>query len=247
MLLHEKVAIVTGATRGIGKEIVETFVAQGAFVYGIYASNDEAARLIEEELNREHLCVAYVKGSVEDQAFIHTLFKEIVKKHGRIDVLINNAGVTRDQFLFQMDEQDWQDVLQINFGGTYTCCLAALPYMEAQQTGKIVNIVSVTGVAGREAQTNYGTSKGAIIGLTRLLARKYHEKGICINSIAPGMIQTEMIDQVPKAKLDNFLRFTNAKKLGSTKEVAQSVLFLSCELSDYVTDTVLKVDGGFLR
>ncbi|MCR6108465.1 3-oxoacyl-ACP reductase FabG [Salipaludibacillus agaradhaerens] len=247
MLLNEKVAIVTGATRGIGKEIVETFVAQGAFVYGIYASNDAAAQQIEGALNREQISVAYVKGSVEDRTFIHTLFKNIIKSHGQIDVLVNNAGITQDQFLFKMDEQDWQKVLNINFGGTYTCCSEALPYMEAQKTGKIVNVVSVTGVAGREAQTNYGTSKGAIIGLTRLLARKYHEKGISINAIAPGMIQTDMIDHVPKEKLANFLRFTNAKKLGSTKEVANNVLFLSSELSDYVTDTVLKVDGGFLR
>ncbi|BAB05561.1 3-oxoacyl-ACP reductase FabG [Halalkalibacterium halodurans] len=247
MLLRDKVAIVTGATRGIGKEIVKTFVEQGAFVYGIYASNHEAAREIEKTLNQGEKCVSYVSGSVDDQLFIHSLFKSVVDKHNRLDILVNNAGITRDQFLFQMDDQSWQQVLQVNFGGTYTCCHAALPYMERKKQGKIVNVVSVTGVVGREAQTNYGASKGAIIGLTRLLARKYSEKGISINAIAPGMIETEMIKQVPEEKLKNFLRFTNAKKLGSTKEVARNVLYLSSDLSDYVTDTVLKVDGGFLR
>lgn len=247
MLLADKIAIVTGATRGIGKEVVQSFVQQGAFVIGIYANNDVAAREIESELNRNGQTVLYLKGSVIDQAFVQSAIDEVIKRFGRIDILVNNAGINRDQFIFKMPEDDWNQVISTNFSGAFYLCQAVLPYMEQREKGKIINVVSITGVVGREAQTNYGTSKGAIIGLTRLLARKYNPKGISINAIAPGMIDTEMIHHVPEEKLSNFLRFTNAKRLGTAKEVAQNVIYLSTDLSDYVTDTVLKVDGGFLR
>ncbi|WP_347553113.1 3-oxoacyl-ACP reductase family protein (plasmid) [Pseudalkalibacillus hwajinpoensis] len=247
MLLKDKIAVVTGATRGIGKEIVQTFVKHGAFVIGIYANNDIAATEIEAELNAHGQKVHYIKGSVSDQAFVQSTIENVTNMYGTVDILVNNAGINRDQFIFKMEEKDWNQVISTNFSGSLNFCQAVLPFMEQQQKGKIVNVVSVTGVAGREAQTNYGASKGAIIGLTRLLARKYHSKGISINAIAPGMIETEMIHHVPEDKLSNFLRFTNAKKLGTTEEVAGNVLYLSSDLSDYVTDTVLKVDGGFLR
>lgn len=247
MLLEGKTAIVTGATRGIGKEIVRRFVQEGAFVIGVYSSSDEAAEKLKSELNTESEKVKLFKGSVSNYSFVDSLVNATVKKHGKIDILVNNAGINRDQFLFKMKEKDWDDVLSTNFSGTFYFCKAVLPIMEEQKCGKIINMVSVTGVAGREAQTNYGTSKGAIMGLTRLLARKYCGKGIGINALAPGMIETEMINNVPKEKLANFLHFTNAKKLGTTEQVASSVVYLSSNLSDYVTDTVLKVDGGFLR
>ncbi|MDO6657358.1 SDR family NAD(P)-dependent oxidoreductase [Anaerobacillus sp. 1_MG-2023] len=247
MLLKDKIAVVTGATRGIGKEIVQTFVRQGAFVIGIYANNDTAATEIEAELNADGQTVHYIKGSVSDQTFVQSTIEQVTDMYGKIDILVNNAGINRDQFIFKMEKKDWNQVISTNFSGSLYFCQAVLPFMEQQQKGKIVNVVSVTGVAGREAQTNYGASKGAIIGLTRLLARKYHSKGISINAIAPGMIETEMIHHVPEEKLSNFLRFTNARKLGTTEEVARNVVYLSSDLSDYVTDTVLKVDGGFLR
>lgn len=247
MLLADKIAIVTGATRGIGKEIVHSFVQQGAFVIGIYANNDVAARKIESELNHNGETVLYLKGSVNDQVFVQSAIDEVIKRFGRIDILVNNAGINRDQFIFKMPEDDWNQVISTNFSGTFYLCQAVLPYMEQQGKGKIINVVSVTGVVGREAQTNYGASKGAVIGLTRLLARKYHPKGISINAIAPGMIDTEMIHHVPEDKLSNFLSFTNAKRLGTAKEVANNVIYLATDLSGYVTGTVLKVDGGFLR
>ncbi|HDR7356495.1 TPA: SDR family oxidoreductase, partial [Bacillus wiedmannii] len=147
----------------------------------------------------------------------------------------------------QMNEEDWKKVIETNFLGTYTCCTEVIPYMLAQKYGKVINMVSVTGVVGREAQVNYGTSKGAMIGLTRLLSRRYAQEGIYFNTIAPGLIQTEMIDTVPEHKIDNFLQYTNLKRVGTTKEVANAAVYLSSELSDYVSDVVLKVDGGFCR
>ncbi|AEV19295.1 3-oxoacyl-(Acyl-carrier protein) reductase [Geobacillus thermoleovorans CCB_US3_UF5] len=247
MLLKDKIAVVTGATRGIGKAIVQTFVKQGAFVVGIYANNDAAAKELEAILNVNGQTIHYVKGSVNNPAFVQSVIGDVIDTYGRVDILVNNAGINRDQFIFKMSEEEWNQVISTNFSGTLYFCQSVLPFMEQQQKGKIVNVVSVTGVVGREAQTNYGTSKGAIIGLTRLLARKYYSKGISINAIAPGMIETEMIHHVPEDKISNFLRFTNAKRLGTAEEVARNVLYLSSDLSDYVTDTVLKVDGGFIR
>jgi 3-oxoacyl-[acyl-carrier protein] reductase len=247
MLLKDKVAIVTGATRGIGKGILYTLAEQGATVIGVYASSDAAAREIESDLSARGKNVKFYKGSAADREFIKQMMAEVNATYGHIDVLVNNAGITRDQFVTQMPLEDWEAVYHTNFLGTYICCTEALPYMEKQQSGKVVNLVSVTGVLGREAQANYGASKGSIMGLTRMLARRYAEQGIYFNAVAPGMINTEMIGHVPQAKLDNFLRFTNVNRLGEVDEVSNAVLFLASDLSHYVTDTVLKVDGGFMR
>jgi 3-oxoacyl-[acyl-carrier protein] reductase len=247
MLLQDRVAVVTGATRGIGKSILYRLAEEGAKVIGVYANSDQAAREIEEDIWGKGGQVQFYKGSVTDRAFVGEMFQEIKEKQGSLDVLVNNAGIVRDQLLFQMPDEDWEAVYRTNFLGTYICSTEVLPYMKEQQAGKVVNVVSVTGVIGREAQTNYGASKGSIMGLTRLLARKYATRGIAFNAVAPGMINTEMIGHVPKEKLDNFLRYTNVNRLGEPEEVAQAVLYLASDLSGYVTDTVLRVDGGFLR
>jgi 3-oxoacyl-[acyl-carrier protein] reductase len=190
---------------------------------------------------------AFFQGSITDRDFVRQMMEQVAADYGRIDVLINNAGIVSDNFTSQMSLAEWDRVFRTNFEGTYICCQEAIPYMERQGGGKIVNVISVTGVLGREAQTNYGASKGSIIGLTRMLARRYASQGIYVNAIAPGMIQTEMIGHVPQDKLNNFLAHTDLKRLGSAREIADSVLFLSGEMSDYIAGSVLKVDGGFMR
>jgi 3-oxoacyl-[acyl-carrier protein] reductase len=247
MLLKNKVAIITGATRGIGKAIFYRLAQEGAHAIGVYSSSDHLAEAIKEELKGVPGDICMYKGSVTDRSFVSNMMKDVCDQFGRIDVLINNAGIVRDQFLYQMPEQDWLHVFETNFLGTYICCTEALPYMEKQAAGRIVNVVSVTGVVGREAQTNYGASKGSIIGLTRLLARRYAKKGVYVNAVAPGMIRTEMIEHVPAEKLENFLRYTNMGRLGEVDEIARTVLFLSSSLSDYISDTVIQIDGGFIR
>ncbi|EEM86327.1 3-oxoacyl-ACP reductase FabG [Bacillus albus] len=247
MLLKDKVAIITGATRGIGREILYRLAEEGAKVIGLYANNDTEAKKIQNDFIKRGLSVDFYKGSVVERSYINFVFNEVKEKYGKIDILINNAGITRDNFITQMNEEDWKKVIETNFLGTYTCCTEVIPYMLAQKYGKVINMVSVTGVVGREAQVNYGTSKGAMIGLTRLLSRRYAQEGIYFNTIAPGLIQTEMIDTVPEHKIDNFLQYTNLKRVGTTKEVANAAVYLSSELSDYVSDVVLKVDGGFCR
>lgn len=246
-MMNNRVVLITGATRGIGKSILYRFAEQGAKVVGIYASSRERAEAIQQEWRARGTEIMLAQGSVTDREFVRHTLEQVVSVHGAVDILINNAGITSDNFTSQMSVQEWNRVFETNFEGTYNCSREALVHMERQGSGKIVNVISVTGVLGREAQSNYGASKGAVIGLTRMLARQYSQKGIHINAVAPGMIDTEMIGHVPAEKLDNFLLHTNLKRLGTSREVADSVLFLSGDMSDYMSGSVLKVDGGFIR
>lgn len=247
MLLNNKVAIVTGATRGIGKAILYRLAEEGATVIGVFSNSIKAAKEIQDDFDNRDGTVVLTQGSVTDKEFINQLITSTISTYGKIDILVNNAGITRDNIVFNMPEADWEDVFNTNFRGAYTCTMATLPYMVDAGRGSIINVASVTGVLGREAQSNYGATKGAMMGLTRLLSRKYSTSGVRLNCVAPGMIETEMISHVPDDKLQNFLQFTNMKRLGKVDEVANSVLFLASDLSDYFTDTVLKVDGGFMR
>lgn len=247
MIMKDRVAIITGATRGIGKSVLYRFAEEGAAVIGVYASSEHLAQQIEDELRPKGVRIAFFKGSITDRDFVRSMLEQVYSGFGKIDVLVNNAGIVSDNFTSQMSLYEWDRVYRTNFEGTYNFSKEVIPYMERQGSGKIVNVISVTGVLGREAQTNYGASKGSIIGLTRMLARRYASKGIYVNAIAPGMINTEMIGHVPKDKLDNFLVHTDLKRLGESREIADSVLFLSGEMSNYIAGSVLKVDGGFIR
>lgn len=247
MLFKDKTAIITGATRGIGKAILHRFAEEGANIIGVYHHNDWAARQIEEEYRSSGCYVQMEKGSVTDRAFIKDLIKRTSDQFNRIDILVNNAGIVKDNLTMMMSMEEWNSVFQTNFQGTYNGCTEMIPYMLKQQFGKIVNVVSVSGYYGREGQINYASSKGAIIGLTRMLARRYAEQGIYLNAVAPGMIQSEMTEHVQQAKMDNFLKHTHLKRSGEAEEVANAVVYLSSYLSDYVSGTVMKVDGGFMR
>lgn len=247
MLLENKVAIVTGVTRGIGKAVLCRFAEEGARVVGVYRSNDDAASQLASLLRERGLTVEFYKGSVTDRSFVSDMVRDVMYKYGRIDILVNNAGVVRDQLFTRMSLTEWDEVYGTNFLGTYLCTIAVLPHMERQGSGNVVSIVSITGVFGREAQANYGASKGSIIGLMKLLGRKYAEKGIRFNAVAPGLIDTDMLNHVPGEMLDHFLRFTSLKRLGKTEEVAETVLFLASDRSSYFSNDVVKIDGGFMR
>lgn len=247
MTLKDKVAIVTGATRGIGKEIASQLAANGTKVIGIYARSEETAKKIQDELSRDGHEITFYKGPVNDMEFVQKTVQDVINRYGKIDILVNNAGINRDNFIFQTEEQDWNEVIQTNFGGTYHFCHAVIPHMVEKNSGNIINMVSVSAINGREAQTNYGCSKGAIIGLTRMLSRMYSTYGLRINAVAPGMIETEMIQHVPENKLSNFLDHTNTNSLGKAKQVANTVMFLAGDEDSYFASTVFKLDGGFLR
>ncbi|MBE5102256.1 SDR family NAD(P)-dependent oxidoreductase [Priestia aryabhattai] len=246
-MIKDKVAVVTGATRGIGKEVAVKLATNGAKVIGIYARSDKTANEIKDELSEKGHEITFYKGLVNDKEFVRTTIEEVISQYGKIDILVNNAGINRDNFIFQTVEEDWNDVFQTNFGGTYHFCNEVIPYMVEQKSGNIINMVSVSAVNGREAQTNYGCSKGAIVGLTRMLSRIYSPHGLRINAVAPGMIETEMIQHVPDKKLNNFVHHTNTQSLGQAKQVANTVLFLAQDEDSYFTNTVFKLDGGFLR
>ena len=253
MLLKDKVAIVTGATGGIGRAIIQRLCSEGAKVAGLYHSRSSVAEEMQMELDKCGFEASFFGGSISDVAFISQTFKNIKQKFGKIDILVNNAGITRDIFLPQMQRDEWKTVMETNFLGTYVCTKEVIPYLletahpVVGKYRKVVNITSISGILGREAQTNYCTSKGAVVGLTNLFSREYSDKGINFNAIAPGLIETEMIEHLTENKKDGMITSTNLKRMGKPEEVAGTVLFLCSSLSDYCNNTVLKIDGGMLR
>lgn len=244
---NKKVILITGATRGIGNAILHKFANHDYEIYGLYANNYAKAKEIEEIYQKQGCHVEMLQCDVTDKNSVKDIITKIVGAFKKIDILINNAGITRDNVIINMPVNDWEAVIDTNFVGTFNCITEVLPYMLKIGYGNIVNLVSVSGVRGREAQCNYGASKGAIIGLTKLLSRKYGGHGIRINCVAPGMINTEMISHVPKDKIDNFLNYTALKRLGEASEIADIVSFLANEASGYLSNNVILVDGGFIR
>ncbi|CAH1195480.1 3-oxoacyl-[acyl-carrier-protein] reductase FabG [Paenibacillus plantiphilus] len=244
---HNKVIVITGVTRGIGRAAALRFIAEGAAVAGIYVSSDDAALELQQHIQANGGRMSLYKGSVTNREFIANAFNDIYQSYGRMDVLVNNAGRANDGMALLMPEEQWNDVVSTNFIGVCNCAQEAIPYLVKQAGGSIVNVVSVSGVYGREAQTNYAASKGAVIGLTKLLARRYASEGIRVSALAPGMIDTEMAQHVPEDKLAEFLRHTASGRLGSAEEIADAIAYLAGPLAAYTTGQVLKIDGGFLR
>ncbi|WP_338552757.1 SDR family oxidoreductase [Paenibacillus sp. KS-LC4] len=247
MTFRDHVILITGVTRGIGRAIALRFLAEGAVVAGIYVRDDEAAEKLRGEADSAGGRISLYKGSVSDQGFVADVMKQVFDTYGRLDVLINNAGRTNDKMALFMEEQQWNEVLDTNFIGTCCCSQEAVSYMLRLGKGAIINMVSVSGIYGREAQTNYAASKGAIMGLTKLYARLYASQNIQVSAIAPGMIETEMAQGVPPEKLADFLKHTAAGRLGSAEEVADAVMYLAGPLASYHAGQTLKLDGGFLR
>lgn len=247
MLLQGKTALVTGMTRGIGKAIAQRYAQHGANVAGIYLSGGEEVHRLEHALSNQGVGVKFYQGDVADADVANYVVADVIGTFGGLDVLVNNAGITRDGFVMQMSDDNWQQVFETNFGGTYNFSMAALKYFSAVKMGHIINMVSVTGVLGREAQANYGMTKGAIIGLTRLMARLHAPEGIRFNLVAPGMIETDILAHVAKDRVDNFVRHTAMKRLGKPEEIADIMVLLASDLSSYLSTTALRLDGGFLR
>ncbi|MCC3372469.1 SDR family NAD(P)-dependent oxidoreductase [Cohnella sp. REN36] len=245
--LRNRVAIVTGATRGIGRAVGERFASAGATVVGVYARSGEIAARLQAEMAERSQPGGYYQGAVDDPLFVGDLMKRVMAAYGRIDILVNNAGVTRDQLALRMSVEEWDDVLRTNLQGTLLCAAEAIPYMKLQGGGSVINVVSVSGLYGREAQANYSAAKGAVVGLTKLLARLHAEEGIRVNAVAPGMIATEMTERIPAGKMDNFLHHTHLKRQGTAQEIAEGILGLASGASGYLSGQVLKLDGGFLR
>lgn len=239
--LNNKVAIVTGSSRGIGKSIAEKLVYQGCKVV-ILSRKIKELNKVKEQINSDNiLCYAC---NTTNQSEFKEIVQEVYDKWGSVDILINNAGITRDKLLLRLNEDDWDKVINVNLKGYYNTIKIVSRYMLKNRSGKIVNISSVIGQIGNSGQSNYAASKAGVEGMTRALAVELGVKNININCVAPGYIQTEMTEKLDKNIIDDMKNNTPLKKLGSSVDVANLVCFLSSELSSYITGQVINIDGG---
>ncbi len=243
MELSGKVALVTGAAQGIGKAIALLLARNGADVV-VSDINLEKAQETTNEIEGMGRRSFAIKVNVADLKDVERMVEAIVEQFGRIDILVNNAGITRDRLILRMTEEDWDAVLDVNLKGTFNCTKAAIRYMSKQKSGKIVSIASVSGEMGNPGQANYAASKAGVIGFTKTIAREFAGRGINVNAIAPGYIQTPMTDAVPEKAKEELKRMIPMERLGKPEDVAQAVLFLVSENSSYITGQVLNVNGG---
>lgn len=245
-MLKNKNAVVTGATRGIGREIAFTLAENGANVAINYRTlNEDVERLIEE-LKSYGTNIVAVKCDISDEEEVKNFIVESKKQLGSIDILINNAGITKDGLLMRMKEKDFSDVLDVNLKGTFITTREAASIMMKQRHGKIINISSVVGVIGNAGQCNYAASKAGVIGFSKSVARELASRNITVNVVAPGFINTDMTGVLPEKVKESMLQGIPLKRIGEPKDIANAVLFLASDLSNYITGQVINVDGGMV-
>lgn len=243
-MLEGKVALVTGAGRGIGREIAISLAKEGAFVVVNYNGSKEKAEETVEEIKKSGKDAVSYRCNVADFAACGEMIGELIKKYGRIDILVNNAGITQDNLLMKMSEQDFDRVIDVNLKGSFNTIRHLSRQLLKQRSGKVINISSVAGVMGNPGQANYCASKAGIIGLTKSAARELGSRGITVNAVAPGLIETEMTKDLSEAVKESLKEQTLLKRTGTAGEVAKVVVFLASEAADYITGQVISVDGG---
>ncbi len=241
-LLNGKVAIITGGTRGIGKGIVERFHREGAKVVFSYRSSEEAANALISHLGGDDIIA--VKSDAAEMEDAQALIKTAVDAYGRIDILINNAGITQDNLMLRMSEEQWDNVIRVNLKSVFNLTKSVLRTMLKQRSGSIINMSSVVGVFGNAGQANYAASKAGVIGFTKSIAKEVGSRGIRCNAITPGFIQTEMTDELDEKTKDSYISNIPLNSFGNVNDVAEACLYLSADGSRYVTGQVLSVCGG---
>ncbi len=243
-MLEGKVALVTGASRGIGRAIAEELASQGAYVIINYSGNEQAASEVLNTITKMGKRASLYRCNVGNYEEVKEMIDTIVKEHKSIDIIVNNAGITRDNLLLKMSEQEFDDVITTNLKGAFNTIKHASRYMLKQRSGKIINISSVSGITGNAGQANYSAAKAGIIGMTKAVAKELASRNINVNAVAPGFIQTDMTDALPDAMKEKVSDAIPLKKMGQPEDIAKMVSFLASSQGDYVTGQVFQVDGG---
>ncbi|MDB5340506.1 MAG: 3-oxoacyl-[acyl-carrier-protein] reductase [Planctomycetaceae bacterium] len=244
MKLAGKTALVTGGTRGIGKAVVWALAREGAKVAFVYTSSDDVANQLVKDLELDQRVAAAYKADVKSRVEADAVVEKVIAAWGQVDILVNNAGIIRDSLLAMMDETAWNDVIQTNLTSVYNYCHAVIRPMMSARKGRIINMSSVASEFGNAGQVNYAASKGGIEGLTRCLATEVARRGITVNAVAPGFIETDMTTAVRNAASDKIKDAIPCRRFGKPEDIAAAVLFLATDDASYITGQVLKVDGG---
>ncbi|MCA9996260.1 MAG: 3-oxoacyl-[acyl-carrier-protein] reductase [Anaerolineales bacterium] len=244
-MLAGKVAVVTGASRGIGRAIAEDLAANGAKVVINYNASAEAAEEVVAAIRAAGGEATAVRADVSDFAQAETLIKEAIAQYGQVDILVNNAGTTRDTLLMTMKEEQWDTVIDTNLKSVFNCCKAiARPLIRRKQGGRIINITSIVGLVGQAGQSNYAASKAGIIGFTKSLAKELGSRQITVNAVAPGFFPTALTAVLEENWVDELMKLIPLGRMGELQEVAHLVTFLASDRASYITGEVIRVDGG---
>lgn len=245
-MLKGKCAVITGAARGIGKAVALKLASLGANIVLNYRSSEKEVKEVENLIKDMGVEVISVKGDISKLDEVENLVSVAKEKFGCIDIMVNNAGITKDTLILRMKEEDFDTVIDINLKGVFNCLKCITPIMVKQKHGKIINLSSVVGISGNAGQVNYSASKAGVIGMTKSLAKEVGSRGINVNAVAPGYIETDMTEALGDKYKEEVKKNIPLKKLGKPEDVANVVAFLSSEASDYVTGQVIQVDGGML-
>ncbi len=246
MLLKDQVAIVTGGTKGIGKAVCLLFAEEGANVVANFSKDVESAERLKEEAKSRGLSLGLFKADVTQPDQVKEMVEETFAQYGKIDILVNNVGLVKDNFLMLMSDEDWDSLLRANLTSLFYCCRVVIRKMIPQKKGKIVNISSISGIMGTPGQSNYAATKGGMISFTKSLARELGFFDIHVNAVAPGLIESEVVSKMPKEKVAAIIKSSSLGRIGKPEEVARAVLFLASDQSDYITGQTIVVDGGIV-
>lgn len=243
--MKDKIVVITGAARGIGFAIARTFAEKGATAVILDLNQDDIDAAVQKIDDQGYKAVGFI-ANVTDADGIKETIKTIFKQFGKIDVLINNAGITKDGLLMKMKEKDWQAVIDVNLKGTFNCIKAVSRFLLKQRAGVIINIASVVGLMGNAGQANYAASKGGVIALTKSAAREFASRNVTVNAVAPGFIKTEMTDKLSNEVIDNYAEAIPLSRMGLPVDVANLCVFLASDNASYITGQTINVDGGLI-